>query len=510
MSVSHADEFRSLGHGLGKLWRRELLPRARKARDGRGRTVVLFACVLALDTANLSSLGAIAGQLKLSLHIDNTQLGVLAAAPPLLGAIFTLPMGVLADRVRRVELLSATIALWSGAMLVCGASGSFTMLLFARMFLGAVTAAAGPLLASLVGDLFRPEERGRVYGYIIAGELLGSLVGLLVAGNLAALSWRLALWFLAVPSLLLAVLVHRLVHEPQRGRATDERPDGNCAPRRDLLARLLRERDVRPRRGLVLDRDPRALSLWRAVRYVLRIRTNDLLIVSSALGYFFQAGVNTFGVVFLASQYRLVQSEATSLLALVALGALAGTLVGGRFADRLLARGRVSARMLVGGVSFVVSTVIFVPGLLGSSLALSIPLYFLAAAALAAPNGALDAARLDIVPARLRGRAEAVRTTLRTVAVAISPLVFGYVSDRLASGPRSYTKGIVYSVSASGLKYTFLLMLIPMMSLGGALLIWGRRGYRRDVATALASQASIARSASAGASGRRTRARVRA
>jgi MFS family permease len=488
--------------------------------------IVLFACTLGLSTADLASIGAIAGQLKLSLHVDNTELGVLAAAPSLIGAIFTLPVGVLADRLPRVPVLSWTIGLWAAAMIVCGASGSFAMLLIVRMFLGAATAAAGPLIASLVGDLFAPDERGRVYGYIVAGELLGSAFGLLIAGNLAALSWRASLWSLALPSIALAIAIGRTLPEPARGgasrlrRGAEEVVDARYAeatrsgpsgggqdgagaeqasgakalepPDREAIAGLLRRRGVEPRARLVLHDDPAKMSLPSAVRYVLRIRTNDLLIVSSALGYFFQAGVNTFGVVFLAAQFRLTQSAAASLLGLIALGALLGTLIGGRLSDALLGRGRVYARMLVGGGSFAVSTLIFVPGLLSHSLVASIALYFVAAAALAAPNGALDAARLDIVPGRLRGRAEAVRTALRTLAVASSPLAFGYVSDQLATGARTYTKGIAYSVSATGLKYTFLLMLAPM-ALSGAILIFGRRSYGRDVATAIASDQAVGR-----------------
>jgi MFS family permease len=232
------------------------------------------------------------------------------------------------------------------------------------------------------------------------------------------------------------------------------------------------------------------MPLAAAVRYVLRLRTNVLLIVSSALGYFFQAGVNTFGVVFVIAHFGVSQSAATSLLALAAGGAVLGTISGGRLADALLARGHLSARMVVGGSSFLIACAIFVPGLLSKALALSMVLYFLAAAALSAPGPALDAARLDIVPGGLWGRAEAIRTVLRTLAIAAAPLVFGFVSDELSSGPRTTTKGLGYHASGPGLKYTFLLMLIPMAA-GGLVLLRGARSYPRDVATALASEQSI-------------------
>jgi hypothetical protein len=143
----------------------------------------------------------------------------------------------------------------------------------------------------------------------------------------------------------------------------------------------------------------------------------------------------------------------------------------------------------VAGIAFVGSSLLFAPGLAIPALALAMPLYILAAAALGAPNAPLDAARLDIVPAGLWGRAEAVRTVLRTLAVAASPLLFGFVADALASGTRATTKGFGYHASGPGLRYAFLLMLVPMAA-GGLLLVWrGARTYPRDVATALASEA---------------------
>ena len=44
----------------------------------------------------------------------------------------------------------------------------------------AVTAAAGPFTASLVGDWFHSSERGRIYGYIISGDYTQLSTGRLI------------------------------------------------------------------------------------------------------------------------------------------------------------------------------------------------------------------------------------------------------------------------------------------------------------------------------------------
>jgi MFS family permease len=122
----------------------------------------------------------------------------------LVAAVTTLPFGVLADRVRRTWTLGAMVACWGAAMIWSATATSFGGLLLPRLFLGAATAAAGPMIASLIGDYFPGSERGRVYRYILSGDLLGVGVGFAVTGDIAALSWRAAFALLALPAVGLA------------------------------------------------------------------------------------------------------------------------------------------------------------------------------------------------------------------------------------------------------------------------------------------------------------------
>jgi MFS family permease len=119
----------------------------------------------------------------------------------LAGTVFTLPFGVLTDRTRRTRLLAITVVTWSLATLLSGAAESYLWLLLARVSLGVVSAAAVPAIASLTGDYFPAAERGRMYSLIIGGELVGTGIGFVVSGDVsAALSWRFAIWWLALPA----------------------------------------------------------------------------------------------------------------------------------------------------------------------------------------------------------------------------------------------------------------------------------------------------------------------
>ncbi len=485
----------------------------------RARVVFVMACVLGLDTADLGTVGAIAGKLEHALALNNAELGLLAAIPAICSAVATLPMGVLADRTSRTRLLWITILIWTGAQAVSGLAQSFEMLLLIRIALGVATAAATPAIVSLVGDLFPAAERGRIWGLILSGELIGSAFGYVIAGEAATFgSWRYAFVVLAIPSVLVAVAVRRGLPEPARGgRSRLERgatrfiaadnpvKHGMPSVEEEFAETKAQEKveqqGVAPVPDLILRSDPEKMSLWNASRYVLRVRTNVVLIAASSLGYFYFTGISTFGLVYFEDRYHVAHGTATVLLALLGLGGLVGVMGGGRIADRWLHQGKVNSRIIVGGVSFVVAAVLFLPGLITTTMAISVPFFVGSAVAFGARNPPLDAARLDVMHHRLWGRAEAVRTFLRRALTATAPIVFGVIADQLvppsAHASSHGAHGFGANANAQGLRLAFLILLITV-AVGGILTLLGTRTFPRDVATALASEAATSEAKSSG------------
>jgi MFS family permease len=478
----------------------------------RARVVIVLGVVLALDSADVSTIGAISSKLETALHISNLQLGLLASLPSAVIALATIPVGVLSDRVRRLPLLTGGIVVWSVAQAASGASQSFLMLLLLRLALGVGSTPTGPTLVSLVGDYIPARDRGYVWGLILSGELLGAGFGFLVSGELASLaSWRWSFYVLAVPSLLAALAVRRWLPEPARGGASRINPgdreivsceEADARPPAEEAAdefeeseaqEQVEEAHVPARAGLVLREDPTRMDAWRASRYVLRVPTNLILIVASALGYFYFTGVETFAVVLVGGQYDLASGTAVLVVAGIGLGALAGVLAGGAMGDWLLHRGHVNSRIMIGGVGFIGAALLFAPGILTYTLAISLPLYVLAGMFFAARNPTLDAARLDVMHHRLWGRAEAVRTLLRRVAVAAAPVAFGALADSIAHGGKqvSGAHGFGAHASAYGLHLAFLVFLV-MLAAGGVLTLLALRTYPADVSTAVASEAATA------------------
>jgi MFS family permease len=465
----------------------------------RTRVIVVLGCVLALSSADAATVGAAAAPLRTALHIDNTDIGLLVTVTSLVAAAASIPFGIVADRWRRTWILAFAILGWGVAMLWSATASSFHNLLLSRLVLGGVTAAAGPVIASLVGDYFEGSERGRIYSYILSGELIGAGIGFAVTGDIAALSWRAAFVLLALPAFALAWYVFRLP-EPVRGGSAPLRPEptGDEPSQIDQLVhptadvrpaaadpaagptdaqRLAAARGIGPEEDRVLGPELDSMGFLGAARAVLRIRTNVILIIASACGYFYLSGVETFGTEFVREQYRVDQVLANGLLLLIGLGAVVGTLIAGGLSDRLLRGGFLNARILVAALAAIGVTVLFIPALAAHSVGTALPYLFFAAVLLSAQNPPIDAARLDIVPAQLWGRAEAVRTLLRSLAQSLAPVLFGFTADHLFGGGHR------------GLQWSFSIMLVTMAA-SGVILLRALRTYPRDVATAAASQAA--------------------
>ncbi len=233
------------------------------------------------------------------------------------------------------------------------------------------------------------------------------------------------------------------------------------------------------------------MPLGAAVRYILSIPTNIHLITSSSLGYFYFSGLSTFALLFVRGHYGASQATAELVLALLVGGAMIGTLVSGRVTDELLRRGVLEVRVWIPALCYLAAAALLVPGLVARHLTPAVWFDVAGAALLSAANPPLDAARLDIMPAGLWGRAESTRTVLRSLAQAIAPLVFGGLADAIAGiapkqAPIGTHPGIVSPGAARGLEISFLLLLGTLVA-AGIFLLRARHTYPRDVATAAAS-----------------------
>ena len=185
-------------------------------------------CLSMLDRNILAILNP---RIKADLHIGDAEMGLLYGTVfALFYAVFSLPLGRLADGWRRGWLLAICIALWSLATGFAGFAGGFALLAVSRLGVGIGEAASQPAGTSLVFDYFPKNRRGLALAVmaalLAAGLGLSSVLGGMAAdgwdhayGHAAPLGlkgWQFAFLLAALPGFPLAILLG-LMREPARG-----------------------------------------------------------------------------------------------------------------------------------------------------------------------------------------------------------------------------------------------------------------------------------------------------
>lgn len=169
--------------------------------------------------------------LKADMAISDAQLGLLQGTGfVILYTVAAVPLGRLADRVNRRNLIIGGIVVWSVATALCGLATSFGSLFLARVFVGFGEAALVPAAMSLLAAYFPRRQLGRAVSLFTTGASLGKSAALIAGGGvLAALTaagglrlgstvlapWQGTFMVMAIPGLILAVLL-LTVREPAR------------------------------------------------------------------------------------------------------------------------------------------------------------------------------------------------------------------------------------------------------------------------------------------------------
>jgi DHA2 family multidrug resistance protein len=106
-------------------------------------------------------------------------------------AIMTAPVGWIAARFSKKTFLITSIAGFTIASMLCGASQNLTQMVLFRLIQGVFGAALGPLSQAVMLDMYPPQKRGNVMAIWGMGVMLGPILGPTLGGVLTdAYNWR--------------------------------------------------------------------------------------------------------------------------------------------------------------------------------------------------------------------------------------------------------------------------------------------------------------------------------
>jgi MFS family permease len=139
--------------------------------------------------------------------ITHTQSGLLVSAVYWAIVILSFPVSLLVDRWSRAKTIGVMAIMWSLATALCALTGNFVQLLLGRMLIGIGEAGYAPGGTAMISGLYPVDKRARMMGLWNASIPLGSAIGVLLGGIIAAkLGWKHAFGLVALPGLVIAIL----------------------------------------------------------------------------------------------------------------------------------------------------------------------------------------------------------------------------------------------------------------------------------------------------------------
>lgn len=404
-------------------------------------------CALnSLDELEGAAIYVLGPEIRRTFHVSEGTIvfvGTASAAFFVLGAV---PMGWLADRVRRVPIVGISSLLFGGFVFLSGLAVNAFMLFWTRFATGVAKANTIPVHGSLLADNYPIGVRARMaavnntigHGLGLASPVLVAAIAKTAGGGEG---WRWAWLLLGLPVSLVAILAF-FMPEPPRGQYEKDHVLGE----------------------VVEDTAPAPISMEAAFDRLKRIATiRTVLVAFSALGFgLFSQG--SLASLYLEDRLRVTDVlDRGVLLSLSGIAALPILPFVGRYFDRLYRRDPARALALVG--LLIVPSAVLTPLQFSVQsrtwfVILGIPQAVLITAAFAMVGPVLYA----VVPYRLRG----MGTALSTMYIFF---VGGFLGGIIAA----------FFTDAIGTRGTVIALGVPTSVVGGLLLVNGARFIRHDL-----------------------------
>jgi MFS family permease len=384
-------------------------------RPWRAWTVVLILTATAiLSYTDRQVLSLLVDPLRGDLHISDTQVSLLlGTAFALVYGVAGVPLGWLADRISRRNLIAGGVLVWSLGTVSSGLSHGFGQIAVSRVLVGLGEAALSPAAIALISDCFPPQRRGAAVGLFLSGIAVGVGVSILIGGAvmravewglLAATplhvlaTWRLVLLLTGAPGLIW-VFVILMIREPRRRTNFVE---GGQTP--EILA-------------------PSGLPQWRRAAPVY---------VVLALASLVDNAVGAWAPSLLIRSFAMNAARVGLELGLfLAIGYGGGVLAGGILADRVGLRGGWPAKL---GVCLAASLAIlplslFINASSAAWVFVGVPVYFTLSGVV---TSAGFSALLDVTPPQSRALAMSVSFFLNVaIGAGAGPTLVALAADHI-------------------------------------------------------------------------------
>lgn len=395
-------------------------------------TVVVLMLAYVSSFIDRQILSLLVGPMKRDMGLSDTEVSLLMGLSfALFYTLLGIPIGRLADRSNRRNIIVVGIVFWSLMTSLCGTVKTYAQFFLARIGVGVGEAALSPAAYSMLADLFPKDKLATAISVYSAGIYIGSGVAVLVGAGLVSISgetqtltlpivgtifsWQLIFFYIGLPGVLLTLLVLTVKEPPRRGMLTSGSGQTQQLSVSEAFA-LIRQK---------------GWAFWSVTLGITSL---------SIVAYAYSAWIPTFFV----RTYGWTMGQAGLFYGLtVTFFSTAGILTGGRLADRLTRRGYVDGKLRVGVIAgaciLACSAITLVESANLAAVLLIFPCFFAPF-----PLGASSAAIQEIMPNQARGFASAVYFfVLNLIALGLGPTLVALSTDYLFADEKALRYSIM-------------------------------------------------------------------
>ncbi len=417
----------------------------------RAYVLGLLMVVYTFNFIDRQILAILAPYIKAEMGFTDSQMGLLGGpAFAIVYSTLALPIAWLADRKSRTMIVATSLGVWSAFTALCGFAGGFWTLFLSRMGVGVGEAGGVAPSYSLVSDYFPKSQRARALAVYSFGVPIGTALGYLFGGILAALiDWRMAFIVVGLAGIVLAPLLKFTVKDPVRGGFDRAEP-------------------VEGAGAIVTPHvETKAASFGEVWAILLKKPSFWFLAFgaacSSVYGYgaafwlpsFFQRSMGMEGV-----------ERAVYIAGIAFIGGTAGIWLGGWLADKLGKGVKKAAYPMVPAIGFIIAVPMFWLAMNVDNKWLAFCLFLIPQALSLAWLGPVVTAVQHLVPPHMRSTASASFLLINNlVGIGLGIYLLGAVSDYLT--PRFGEEALRYSLYVGQWFYALaaILLLISARSL---------------------------------------------
>ncbi len=415
-------------------------PQARVSPNYKWWVVFMLWFICFFNYADRQAIFSVFPKLKEEFGFDKFQLGLIGSAFMWVYAGAAPVAGFMGDRFRRKGLILGGFVFWSFVTLVTGWCQRLGHFAAVRAAEGLGEAFYFPASMSLLSDYHDGRTRSRAMSLHQSSVYIGTIGGGALGGFFAEyFGWRTGFYFFGLAGMVLALLLFRHLHEPQRGQA-------------EISA--------------VQEHPVSSPSVAEALREIFRTPTAVILMLVFIGANFVAMTFLTWMPTFLGEKFGLKLTLAgLAGTVFIQLASAAGSPVGGVLADRLSVW-RPGGRMIVQALGLVAgSSFIF---LTGTTQEVGMLLLWMTVFGFC--KGLYDAnifaSLYDVVHPRARATAAGVMNAVGWTGGALAPVTIGWILAR--GGQANEVANMSQAIAFGGAIYWVAAILLAVAIFGFA------------------------------------------